>query len=157
MCIGWLVRNVTRNEKNVRMRAYDEVFSVHPSVAFTTFANGWTRFFFFSKNAWLLNAQDCKEIRELRATRATLETIFVRYHFPDARVNLTRMWSLLTISPATFGLAILLVATLATVENFPSVENSTMSSFFCDHDEEEDAVGVEKYVCQFWLSHSKFC
>ena len=29
----------------------------------------------------------------------------------------------------TFGLAILLVATLATVGNFPSVENSTMSSF----------------------------
>ena len=28
---------------------------------------------------------------------------------------------------------------------------------FCDHDEEEDEVGGEKYVCQFWLSHSKFC
>ena len=36
--------------------------------------------------------------------------------------------SSLTISPTTFGLAILLVATLATVENFPSVENFTMSS-----------------------------
>ena len=34
---------------------------------------------------------------------------------------------------------------LATVENLPSVEN-------CDHDEEEDEVGVEKYVCQLWLS-----
>ena len=43
--------------------------------------------------------------------------------FPDASVNMNRLLSSLTISPTTFGLAILLVATLA------NVENSTMSSF----------------------------
>ena len=42
---------------------------------------------------------------------------------------MNRLLSSLTISPTTFGLAILLVATLATAENFPSVENYTMSSF----------------------------
>ena len=42
---------------------------------------------------------------------------------------MNRLLSSLTISRTTFGLAILLVAILATVENFPSVENSTKSSF----------------------------
>ena len=37
--------------------------------------------------------------------------------------------SVLTIGPTTFDLAILLVPTLATVENLPSVESSTMLSF----------------------------
>ena len=50
------------------------------------------------------------------------------HQFPDAVVHMNRLLSSLNISPTTLGLAILLVATLATVENFPSVENSTMSS-----------------------------
>ena len=63
------------------------------------------------------------------ATWATVETVLVRYQFPDAGVNMNRLFSSLTISPTSFGLATLLVATLATVENFHSVEKSTMSGF----------------------------
>ena len=44
----------------MRMRAYDEVSICVPSVAFTTFANGWTRN--LKTIAWLMNVQDCKEI-----------------------------------------------------------------------------------------------
>ena len=41
-----------------------------------------------------------------------------RYQFLDASVHMNHLCSSLTISPTTFGLAFLLVATLATVENF---------------------------------------
>ena len=73
MCIGW---NVRRNEKNVRVRAYGEVLSVQLIVAFTTFANVWTRNFFKKTTSWLVNVQDCKEIWELKATWGTVETTF---------------------------------------------------------------------------------
>ena len=43
-------------------------------------------------------------------------------------MNMNLSLSVLTIFPTSFGLATL-VATLATVEKFPSVESSTMSSF----------------------------
>ena len=77
--------------------------------------------------------EDCarlqRKMRELRSTLTTVETIFARNQFPGAGMITNLLLSVLTIYPTTFGLAILLVATLATVEDFPSVENATMSSF----------------------------
>ena len=71
--------------------------------------------------------KDCarlqRKMRELKSTLTTVETIFARNQFPGAGMNTNLLLSVLTIS------AILLVATLATVEDFPSVENATMSSF----------------------------
>ena len=43
-------------------------------------------------------------------------------------MNMNLSLSVRTIFPTTFGLAILLVATLASVETFPSVESSIMPS-----------------------------
>ena len=103
-----------------------------------------------------MNVQDCKEIWGTQRNLANSRNNICPHQFPDAGVNMNPLLSSLTISPTTFGLAILVVATLATVENFPNVEKSATSNF-CDHDEEEDEVGVERYVCQFWLSHSKLC
>ena len=37
-CIGWIVPSVAGDDKNVRMRAYGEVLSVHSTVAFMTVA-----------------------------------------------------------------------------------------------------------------------
>ena len=97
-------------------------------VAFTTFTNVWTRNLL--KNNMV---EDCarmqRKMRELRSTLTTVETIFARNQFPGAGMITNLLLSVLTIYPTTFGLAILLDATLATVEDFPSVENATMSSF----------------------------
>ena len=65
-------------------------------------------------------ADECARLQRKMRTQATVETVFARNQFPDARMNMHRLFSSLTISPTTFGLAIFLLATLATVENFPN-------------------------------------
>ena len=103
------------------------------TVAFTIFACVWTRNVFKKTHGWWMckTAKEKWKKKKLRSTWATVETTSGphQHQFPDASVNMNRLLSSLTMSPTTFGLAILLVATLATVENLPSVENSTMPSF----------------------------
>ena len=108
------MRCATRKEKNVRMRAYGEALSVHLTVAFTTLASVWTRNLVEKKKNM---ADECARPQKMR-TLATVETIFARSWIPGAKMNMNLSLSVFTIFPTTFGLAILLVATLASVETF---------------------------------------
>ena len=56
------MRNVARNEKNVRMRAYGEVLSVHAlsRSRHLPMSGSEICFFFFKKKTWLM--KDCNEI-----------------------------------------------------------------------------------------------
>ena len=62
-------------------------------------------------------ADECARPQKMR-TLATVETIFARSWIPGAKMNMNLSLSVFTIFPTTFGLAILLVATLASVETF---------------------------------------
>ena len=90
---------------------------------------------------------------ELRSTSATVETIFARNKYTWASLNMNLSLSVLSIRPTTVDVAILLVATLSTVENLSSVESSTMLSFSVHVEDEDD----EKCYCQLKLNHSKCC
>ena len=72
----------------------------------------------------------------------------VRPHqFPDASVNMIRLLTSLTMSISPF----FWLPRSPPCWEFPSGEKSTMSSFVTTE------LGVENYVCQFWLCRSKFC
>ena len=75
-----------------------------------------------------MNGEDCFEILENSGRlgqQLKQNSVPVFWN----QLNMNRMLSSLAISPTTCGLATLLLATLATVGNLPSVENSTMSNF----------------------------
>ena len=117
------MRGVARNEKNVLMRAYGEVLSVHLPVPFTAVFTVWTRNRLEKQNYM---ADECARLQresELTSTSATVGAVFARNRFPCAGLNMNLSLSVLTIGPTTFDLAILLVATLSTDES------STMLSF----------------------------
>ena len=117
------MRGVARNEKNVRMRAYGEVLSVHLLVPFTAVFTVWTRNRLEKQNYM---ADECARLQresELWSTLATVGAVFARNRFPWAGLNMNLSLSVLTIGLTTFDLAILLVATLSTDES------STMLSF----------------------------
>ena len=147
MCIRWNVtRNVTKCVRTVRCYLYR-----HPSRSRHSPMSG-TRILYKKKlHDWWM----CKTVKKFENS-GRLGQQLKQYSLQFPGINWTRIVGCLRLP----FLPPLLVLPFFCLPLSPQLRITQCWEFhhvgFCDHDEEEDEVGVEKYVCQFWLSHSKF-